>query len=1098
MVVPMKFYLFFGNDLSRPSPGRDFRFPRFSLMPRFFVVILATVLFSHPGAAGQVESPVVLSDFEDASPGWTYYGGYEFKGAQGRCAVDQEERKSGNSSLRLDADFTGGGSYVAAVKKHHAHAANLRFWVKAPGVTALDLRVKDSSDQVFQHRVPLEATDDWQQVTLENFSETEGFWGGPKDGVWYSPLREVMIMLPRNAITGEEKKATIWIDDVTFEEEPVVKPAAMKGGPSLSEDTIFGFCSHMIHTDFFYGPGRMGPYWRMEHILPWVVDGRFGVMREAIYQPFFVPKAPGAVQERSEETLRANREMVESYLDVYGKAGVRVVLCPMFERVGQNNFDAFFEWLATLPEKYPAVIGFEMHNEPHLKHFGGWQGGEYAAAVKRGAAILKKEAPDTPVLIGSMSHLWWGPAVKFFQTAVAKGALDSADGITVHPYRKDQPPEGGAMRQPEDDPCGLETEVIDFWAMVQRANSGGKPLELHLTEFGYSSGIGQGSFAPGQSTGVGNRELQADYLTRIMLLFFDLRLRGIPLQGLYWYDLKADRNNPLDMEANFGVIDYDASAARPAYTAYARLAGMFERTSHWWTRPERAVFSPHGEVVKSYVWERLTDGALILPFWRLNQLQKESGDFDSTLSLALPQDFRPGRVVLHDLSDKTTRELDVSAKNGSLSVPVTVRNRAAWLEILPDPPLARAVEGPWRHELPAEFAVASGGRLKISGPREIELGADLELELVLENSGGTTPLEVTFRLADQSVHLRADAGGSTRSEVILATEGTDEARLGAYLVESGGKVIGRGDFFVVVRDPLRVRPAVLDASGRISLEIQNVGATRLLPLKTLSWTSENQSGSTEIGRTLKPGEEYLATADYVPTKPYEERPVRIRLEVEGRQPVVRESLVSYAPLHRVEVAVDGSIEEWKDRAAIDLSLGKVEMKSPDPALRYEGPDDLSGSLWIGGDDTHFHLAAAVVDNKHHQPESGEKVFLGDNIQFGISTLPKEGMGDWHEFGLSLTANGPEVWRWVGPEGAKTGPVSSAKAVVRREGTTTYYECSIPWKELEPVTGTMEAVGFSVLVNDNDGVKRKGWIEWGSGIGRDKNPSLYRALQKEKK
>jgi len=30
----------------------------------------------------------------------------------------------------------------------------------------------------------------------------------------------------------------------------------------------------------------------------------------------------------------------------------------------------------------------------------------------------------------------------------------------------------------------------------------------------------------------------------------------------------------------------------------------------------------------------------------------------------------------------------------------------------------------------------------------------------------------------------------------------------------------------------------------------------------------------------------------------------------------------------------------------------------------------------------------------------------------------------------------------------------------------------------------------VLVNDNDGKGRKGWIEWGSGIGREKNPAKY--------
>ena len=34
--------------------------------------------------------------------------------------------------------------------------------------------------------------------------------------------------------------------------------------------------------------------------------------------------------------------------------------------------------------------------------------------------------------------------------------------------------------------------------------------------------------------------------------------------------------------------------------------------------------------------------------------------------------------------------------------------------------------------------------------------------------------------------------------------------------------------------------------------------------------------------------------------------------------------------------------------------------------------------------------------------------------------------------------------------------------------------------------------FSVLVNDSDGKGRKGWIEWGSGMGHSMNTSLFRA------
>ncbi len=35
--------------------------------------------------------------------------------------------------------------------------------------------------------------------------------------------------------------------------------------------------------------------------------------------------------------------------------------------------------------------------------------------------------------------------------------------------------------------------------------------------------------------------------------------------------------------------------------------------------------------------------------------------------------------------------------------------------------------------------------------------------------------------------------------------------------------------------------------------------------------------------------------------------------------------------------------------------------------------------------------------------------------------------------------------------------------------------------------------MSLLVNDNDGKGRKGWVEWTPGIGVTKNPSQFAAV-----
>jgi len=67
----------------------------------------------------------------------------------------------------------------------------------------------------------------------------------------------------------------------------------------------------------------------------------------------------------------------------------------------------------------------------------------------------------------------------------------------------------------------------------------------------------------------------------------------------------------------------------------------------------------------------------------------------------------------------------------------------------------------------------------------------------------------------------------------------------------------------------------------------------------------------------------------------------------------------------------------------------------------------------------------------------------------------------------------------------------------RDGTRVVYELVLPVAavDLPPlVRGTV--IGFSLLVNDNDGGERKAYLHWGDGIGGGKNPLLYSMLGME--
>jgi hypothetical protein len=369
----------------------------------------------------------------------------------------------------------------------------------------------------------------------------------------------------------------------------------------------------MMHNDIFYGPDKFSPYWRLEYTLPLLVEGGFGCMREPLYQGFFADDG-----DKINESKEKNRSQVEQYLAMYSKAGIRVLLCPMFTKSTNPGFDDFFNWLAQLPAKYPAVSGYELHNEPNLKFFWGGSAEDYAAACKAATKILKGKNPDVPVVIGSISHMWWGPGIEFLQKALIAGALDGADGISTHPYRKDIAPEGGDMHCDKLDPNGLETELADFWAMIQTYNKSNRDLGLYFTEFGYSSGNGKGAFAPEQTQGISSTDLQADYLTRMILVFFDARLKGIPIKGLYWYDLKCDGKDPEDLEHNFGLVNYDTATAKPGLKAYSRIAKTFGSVSEFEKVPAASRFDKNDDLVNRFCWKKLPDGSLYFAFWRLD------------------------------------------------------------------------------------------------------------------------------------------------------------------------------------------------------------------------------------------------------------------------------------------------------------------------------------------------------------------------------------------------------------------------------------------------------------------------------------------------
>ena len=105
---------------------------------------------------------------------------------------------------------------------------------------------------------------------------------------------------------------------------------------------------------------------------------------------------------------------------------------------------------------------------------------------------------------------------------------------------------------------------------------------------------------------------------------------------------------------------------------------------------------------------------------------------------------------------------------------------------------------------------------------------------------------------------------------------------------------------------------------------------------------------------------------------------------------------------------------------------------------------------------------------------------------------------FHEICLSLTSDGPRAYRYLSTDNCyEPGDITKdCELAVEKTNGKVYYEFKIPWERLlapgqRPVENSK--LGFSFLVNDNDGDGRRGWIEYAGGIGEAKNSELFTYL-----
>lgn len=197
---------------------------------------------------------------------------------------------------------------------------------------------------------------------------------------------------------------------------------------------------------------------------------------------------------------------------------------------------------------------------------------------------------------------------------------------------------------------------------------------------------------------------------------------------------------------------------------------------------------------------------------------------------------------------------------------------------------------------------------------------------------------------------------------------------------------------------------------------------------------------------------------------------------------------SYQVKEITGIKIDGFLKDWKDITPFSIPDKKEDIWID----KYMGRSDLSGDIYLAYDKDNLYLAVKVIDDiLSHPYEERSSLWKADSLQVGFEPENK-GRTSFDEYILGLDAFGKEiVYRNIASFNREVGLCTDIELKVKKEDTGYIYEAKFPFKVLSPFNPSSDnSLGFTILINDNDGKGRKGWIEWTPGIGKSKDPSSY--------
>lgn len=1040
-----------------------------------------------------------IGDFESPSENWTFYPGSEYPGASGDFTLDPTTSDTGQQSGKLIGDFTGGGAYVAVSRTFTpVDLTALDFAIKTSDVGKITLRLTDSTGQIHQQSITLDGSTDWQNIDVTDFAggASSVYWGGASDGKWHAPATAISFVLDRGAVTAGLTSGTLWLDDVT----------ASYPAPSISlSQTAVGnvFSPGQAPTIGVTTAGDTLDWTATDANGAVVASGRQAVsdVQSTLALPIdrlgwfsisVTASRNGTVLDTATTTLARLPHPAKAAADGtafgvsahYGFSGVSRDSIPLLAKAGITNERDEMMWQSVEPTPGTYVFPFDGYQTALVQNgvspliildYGNSNYDDGKAPTSDAAITAFAKYADALVghYAGKVSSYeiwneWNGGAGNAPKTPASYLALEKAVYETVKADHPDvtlvapalalndmqwleQWMQLGGLKYTDavslhpyfypQPPELLSSQLSQVTKLITQYGAG-VPKPIWITEQGWPTGT---------AVQANSENDQASDLARSAMLALQAGAARF-----FNYDFIDDGTDPSNLEHNFGLLHnasdpLGAYTPKPAYAAYATLTSLL--TGAMYAHSEDA-----GTGVNDLVFDR--NGQTIRGLWASS----------------------PTQVTLH-----TRQQVVITDLYGNAQTYQPDPSGAIALTLTGEPVY---VTGP--------VSSVTTGAISSIAISSAFVGNPLDANWTVDNTGSHAPTSLTLTVDGSRYHLDVPAGRSRTTTISLpAPTATGTLSVVGDLSRNDSR-IGRLRADTKVQTAIQLRAThVIDSSGAQQLQfvVSNVGSAAQ-SIGSLQWTLGSQTGAAMAGETVPGNGQQTFVVPYQATT---KQDYTGKLTLTGQQPLtvngtlvpVAASELTVVPEHTI--SVDGQLPVMTGLTPIQLDQdGTVAMPG------YTGSADLSGPIWLTYDAQNLYLTADLTDDVQYQDQTGANIWQGDGVQLAVGSGAPGEQTSWTEVGAALTPDGPQLYRWLATGDATPGNVPGGQVAVTRDDASrhTLYEIAIPWSQLQPIRTSDRLISVSLLVNDNDGAGRKGWIQWGGGIGDAKNSAEFNAAELE--